>query len=154
MSLLWTTHPSGKIISHSRFQTGSEELLNFSSGPFLSSLINEPPSWKYQGVIKSVTPAPQSPWSGRRLTCMKKTNRSFFSGLASTSGVREPPTFLLIMSATTAKKPQTSQNVTGSQRWVCFFFHLNGKIVTIMVLPHRRQWAHCAAYSSPGRWWI
>lgn len=33
-------------------------------------------------------------------------------------------------------------------------FHLNGKIVTIIVLPQQIQCSHCAMYSSPGCKWI
>lgn len=33
-------------------------------------------------------------------------------------------------------------------------FHLNRKIVTIMVLPQDIQWSHCTMYNSPGCYWI
>ena len=66
--------------------------------------------------------------------------------------VREPPTFSshYICNITESCKPlKMSLGVKGGR-----VFHLNGKIVTIMVLPQHVQWAHCATYNSPGCWWI
>lgn len=95
--------------------------------------------WKYQRVIKTVTPALHSLWpwylGSRRHTW--KYKQELISAPATTSGARAAHVFLhYIWSMQRPWKPQTSQNVTGSQRWENCYIQVNEKIVTIMVLPH------------------
>lgn len=85
--------PSGKMISHLGFQIGSKELLSFSSGPFFSSQIADPPRGNIGIVIKSVTPALQSSRSGplglsRLQTHTRKYKQDLIWAPATTSGAR------------------------------------------------------------------